>query len=84
MPRCPSAADPALAQWLERLTGRPALQSVSYGTEAGLFQRAGIPAIICGPGAIMRAHRPDEYITAAELAECCAMLQALAGSAEMR
>ncbi|WP_423211495.1 hypothetical protein [Paracoccus yeei] len=33
---------------------------------------------------ITRAHRPDEYITAAELAECCAMLQALAGSAEMR
>ncbi|WP_278878209.1 acetylornithine deacetylase [Paracoccus yeei] len=83
-PALPPAADPALAQWLERLTGRPALQSVSYGTEAGLFQRAGIPAIICGPGAIMRAHRPDEYITAAELAECCAMLQALAGSAEMR
>lgn len=72
-------ADPALTALLERLSGRAALQSVSYGTEAGLFRAAGIPSIICGPGRIDRAHRPDEYITAEELAGCCAMLRALAG-----
>ncbi|MDQ7774719.1 MAG: acetylornithine deacetylase [Paracoccus aminovorans] len=75
-------AGPALAGWLERLAGRPALGAVSYGTEAGLFRRAGIPAIICGPGQIDRAHRPDEYITAQELAEACAMLRALAAGAD--
>lgn len=77
-PALPPSDDPALAALLEKLTGATALQSVSYGTEAGLFEQAGISAIICGPGAISRAHRPDEYITEGELAECCAMMRGLA------
>ncbi|WP_103333969.1 acetylornithine deacetylase [Pseudotabrizicola formosa] len=77
-PALPPPEDPALAELLERLTGQPALPSVSYGTEAGLFHAAGIASIICGPGAILRAHRPDEYITGAELAACCQMLERLA------
>ena len=44
--------------------------AVSYVTEAGLFQQAGIPAIICGPGSIEQAHRPDEYIDMSELRKC--------------
>ncbi|PCI87276.1 MAG: acetylornithine deacetylase [Hyphomicrobiales bacterium] len=36
--------------------------AVSYGTEAGLFQRAGYSTIICGPGSIDQAHKPDEFI----------------------
>ena len=28
-----------------------------------------IPAIVCGPGSIDVAHKPDEYITRAELAD---------------
>ena len=36
--------------------------SVAYGTEAGLFQQAGIPAVICGPGSINQAHKADEFI----------------------
>ena len=35
---------------------------MSFGTQGGLYQAAGVPAIICGPGDIVRAHRPDEYI----------------------
>jgi acetylornithine deacetylase len=42
--------------------------TVSFATEAGLYQQAGIPAIVCGPGSIEVAHKPDEYITRAELA----------------
>ena len=71
-------AGAGLAALLERLTGQAPLQSVSYGTEAGLFQAAGIPAIVCGPGEIARAHRADEYILPGELAACCAMLRILA------
>ncbi|WP_374630813.1 acetylornithine deacetylase [Pannonibacter indicus] len=63
---------------IERLSGGAAIQSVSYGTEAGLFQAAGVPSIICGPGSITRAHRPDEYILREELAACMAMLERLA------
>jgi acetylornithine deacetylase len=51
-----------------RLTGANTTTTVSFATEAGLYQQAGIPAIVCGPGSIEVAHKPDEYITRAELA----------------
>ncbi|MDO9637896.1 MAG: acetylornithine deacetylase [Pseudotabrizicola sp.] len=76
-PALPPPEDPALADLLQHLSGQPVLPSVSYGTEAGLFHAAGVPSIICGPGSILRAHRPDEFITRAELAACCQMLQRL-------
>ena len=41
---------------------------VSYATEAGLFQAAGIPAVVCGPGSIEQAHGPNEYIELDQLA----------------
>lgn len=66
-----------LAALLVTLTGQEALTAVSYGTEAGLYQQAGIDAIICGPGDIGRAHRPDEYIEIGELAACRKMIENL-------
>ena len=42
---------------------------VSYGTEGGLFQKAGIPTVICGPGSIEQAHKPDEYVELAQLSK---------------
>ena len=66
-----------LAALLETLTGHAPLAAVSYGTEAGLYQQAGIDAIICGPGDIGRAHRPNEYIEIGELAECQKMIEDL-------
>ncbi len=72
------AADAPLAHLLGELTGIEPLAAVSYGTEAGLFQRAGIDAIICGPGDIGRAHKPDEFILVEELLACQAMVEALA------
>jgi acetylornithine deacetylase len=51
---------------------------VSFGTEAGLFQeRLGIPAVVCGPGDIGHAHRPDEYVSDAQLAACDRFMDAL-------
>lgn len=70
-------AEAPLASLLDELTGTPGLAAVSYGTEAGLFQAAGIDAIICGPGDIGRAHKPDEFITAGELSACQSMLETL-------
>jgi acetylornithine deacetylase len=66
-----------LAGLLQDLTGIEPLAAVSYGTEAGLYQRAGVDAIICGPGDIARAHKPNEFILASELDDCQAMLEAL-------
>lgn len=45
-------------------------EAVSYGTEAGQSQAAGIPTIICGRGSIEQAHRSDEYVELAELSRC--------------
>lgn len=70
----------ALAARVGTWTGHSPRQSVSYGTEAGLFHAAGIASVICGPGDISRAHRPDEYITGPELDACMAMLAQLAAT----
>jgi acetylornithine deacetylase len=50
-----------------RVAGRNHTVSVPYATEAGRFQVAGIPTVVCGPGSIDQAHQPDEYITLAAL-----------------
>ena len=41
---------------------------MAFGTEAGLFQKAGIPTVVCGPGHIAQAHQADEYVSLAQLA----------------
>ncbi|MDF0600957.1 acetylornithine deacetylase [Psychromarinibacter sp. C21-152] len=69
--------DHDLAALAAAISGNAPVGAVSFGTEAGLFQQAGIPAIICGPGDIARAHKPEEYLTEAELAATVEMVQAL-------
>ncbi len=61
-----------------RLLDEVAPAVVPYTTEAGLFQAAGIPAVVCGPGSIDVAHRPDEYVPVDQLAACLVMLDRLA------
>jgi acetylornithine deacetylase len=51
-----------------RLAGKNNTIAVAYATEAGHFQRAGLPTIVCGPGSIDQAHQPDEYITLEQFA----------------
>jgi acetylornithine deacetylase len=57
------------------LTGANQVEAVAYGTEAGHFQTCGIPAVICGPGSIEQAHRPDEFCALSELDACEAFLR---------
>ncbi len=64
-----------------RFAGANGCHRVSYGTEAGLFQRAGMPAVICGPGHIEQAHKPDEFVELAQLDACDAYLRNLAAHA---
>ncbi len=52
--------------------------AVSYATEAGRFQQAELPTVVCGPGSIEQAHQPDEYIAEAQVAAGVAFMQALA------
>jgi acetylornithine deacetylase len=75
-PLLPDPASPA--ETLARLlTGANTTTTVSFASEAGLYQQAGIPAIVCGPGSIDVAHKPDEFITRAELAAGQAFLDRL-------
>ena len=60
-----------------KLTGCDHADVVPFGTEAGLFQSAGISSIICGPGSIAQAHKPDEFIAIDQLASCLEMLDKL-------
>lgn len=59
------------------LAGTNETHAVSYGTEAGFFQESGIPAVICGPGDIAQAHKPDEFIALTQVAACEAFLRRL-------
>ena len=70
------AGDPAVALAM-RLAGSAATTKVAFGTEAGLFQRAGIATVICGPGFIAQAHEADEFVALDQLAACEALLQGL-------
>jgi acetylornithine deacetylase len=59
------------------LTGENGADVVSFGTEAGIFQSLGIASVVCGPGSIEQAHKPDEYIEISQLAACIDMLDGL-------
>jgi acetylornithine deacetylase len=73
------AAGSAVITAVGMLAGDPAPGStVSFGTEAGIFQRHGIPSLVCGPGDIARAHKADEWIALDELASASAMMDRLA------
>lgn len=51
--------------------------AASYATEAGLFQAAGMATVICGPGSIDQAHKPDEFVAISELEACGAFIERL-------
>jgi acetylornithine deacetylase len=70
-------ASPAVALAL-RLTGRNGCIAAPFASEAGLFQAAGIPAVVCGPGRASEAHQPDEYVSRDQIADCLEFLRRLA------
>ncbi len=67
----------------QRLAGEARVTQVAFGTEAGLFKKAGIPTVVCGPGSITQAHQPDEYVSLEQLARCEAFMQGLAAAREI-
>ena len=69
--------DNAARDLVRRLTGQNACEVVPFGTEAGLFQGMGMSVVVCGPGDIAQAHKPDEFVSRAQMAQCLEMLQGL-------
>jgi acetylornithine deacetylase len=62
--------DPAVDMVLS-LSGANATEKVSFATEAGIFQKeAGIPTVVCGPGSIAQAHKPNEFVAQEQVLRC--------------
>ena len=60
------------------LSGEKSTEKISFGSEAGLFKDGlGIPGVVCGPGSIQQAHRPNEYVSIEQLNTCAGMIQRL-------
>jgi len=67
-----------VVQFVKSLTGANGTMKVAFGTEGGLFStRLGIPTVICGPGSMAQGHKPDEWVSVAQIMRCDAMLAAL-------
>ncbi|MBT7756726.1 MAG: acetylornithine deacetylase [Rhodospirillaceae bacterium] len=76
IPLLPEDGSPAETLVLA-LTGSNQTYAVSYGTEAGIFQKDGVASVICGPGSISVAHRPDEYIEISQVEACTDLMHKL-------
>ncbi len=77
-----SAAD-SVTRLAQRLSGEQGTTLVAFGTEAGIFKQSGIPTVVCGPGSIVQAHQPDEYVSLEQLARCEAFMRGLAATQEI-
>ncbi|MCA3218915.1 MAG: acetylornithine deacetylase [Burkholderiales bacterium] len=73
------AADAPIVQWAQQLarTAHLGAGAVSFATEASMFSKAGIPTVVMGPGSIEQAHKPNEYVSYAQVAACEALFERL-------
>jgi acetylornithine deacetylase len=78
MPAFRANPDEPAVQLALKLAGTRQTTLVAFGTEAGLFQRAGMSTVVCGPGSINQAHQADEFVSLDQLARCASFLQGLA------
>lgn len=68
---------PAVA-FVQGLCGVAGTRKVAYGTEAGLFNNElGLATVVCGPGSVDQAHKPEEFVTLEQLHACDAFLERL-------
>ena len=73
--------DEEIAVLAKALALSNATVKVAFGTEAGLVQQAGIPTVVCGPGSIEQAHKPDEFVALSQLSQCEAFMDRLGRAA---
>jgi acetylornithine deacetylase len=77
VPGLKANTDSTIENLLMTLSGTNKVEAVSFATEAGIFQAHTIPAIVCGPGSIMQAHKPNEFIETSQLEACIGFVQKL-------
>lgn len=62
-------ASPAVSL-VQNLSGANSAEKVSFATEAGIFNEKGVPTVVCGPGSIAQAHKPNEFIAQEQILKC--------------
>ena len=78
MPGLDLNADEEVVTFVKALAGKNDHSKVAFGTEAGLFHtRAGVPTVICGPGSIEQAHKPNEFVELSQLDEATIFMDRL-------
>ncbi len=76
-PTLDSDAESSAVRLALRVAGANHTETESFVCEAGLFAEAGVPAVVCGPGSVDQAHRPNEFVTRAQIEACDAFLRRL-------
>jgi acetylornithine deacetylase len=77
-PAMSTPVDSEAVKFVHALTGGNSTGKITFGTEGGLFQAVlGTPAVVCGPGNIAVAHKPDEHVSEAQMAQCDRMMERL-------
>ena len=76
-PGLDTASDSEAIRVVSHRLGDQASRKVDFGTEGGFFAAAGVPTVVCGPGSITVAHKPDEFVEISQLDECDAFLERL-------
>ncbi len=79
IPALNNRAETEVVALAQALSGNTEIGKVSYGTEGSQFQAAGIPTVICGPGSIEQAHKPNEFVTLEQIAQSEAFIRGLMG-----
>lgn len=83
LPALSAEGNAVVTRFLLGFTGAREAQQVDYGTEGGFFQDGlGIPTVICGPGSIVQAHRPNEYLALEQIDQALAFLDGVLGLCE--
>jgi acetylornithine deacetylase len=77
-PGLTTPADSAAARLIAQLCGSDDFSTVAFGTEGGLFDQAGIPSVVCGPGSMDQGHKPDEFVSVEQMAACDRLMDRLA------
>lgn len=77
IPALDTGAEAEITALAQEFSGCEETVKVSFGTEASQFQMAGVPTVVCGPGSIREAHKPDEFVTLEQVARCERFLHGL-------
>ena len=77
IPALDTGAEAEITALAQEFSGSSDIAKVSFGTEASQFQESGVPTVVCGPGSIRQAHKPDEFVTLEQVMRCENFLRGL-------